>query len=52
MDIGINTSVVGHMGSNDRLNYTVISDGDNLVLRLESINKNYGVPIIVSEATK
>jgi len=53
MGVGVHTGkvVVGNMGSKDRLNYTAIGDGVNLASRLESATKEFGVPIIVSEAT-
>jgi len=51
--VGINTGemIVGNVGSEKTLSYTVIGDNVNLGARLESLNKEYNSHIIISEFT-
>jgi adenylate cyclase len=54
MAVGINTGpmVVGNMGSRARLAYTAVGDAVNVAARLESLSKEYGVCVVVGEATR
>ncbi len=42
--------MVGHFGAPDRLNFTALGNGVNIASRLESLNKQYGTTVLVSES--
>jgi adenylate cyclase len=53
MRIGVHTGriVTGNMGSDLRMNYTMMGDDVNLAARLESASKHYGSWILTTSAT-
>ncbi len=51
--LGLNTGdmIVGNMGTDRKMDYTIIGDAVNLAARLEGVNKQYGTWICASEDT-
>jgi adenylate cyclase len=51
--IGINTGemVVGNMGTDQKMDYTIMGNSVNLAARLEGVNKQYGTWTLISEET-
>ncbi|MDR2786178.1 MAG: adenylate/guanylate cyclase domain-containing protein, partial [Treponema sp.] len=52
--IGVNTGemVVGNMGAENKMDYTIMGSAVNLAARLEGVNKQYRTGILISGSTK
>ena len=48
----VGSALVGNIGCDERMNYTIIGDNVNLAARLETLNNRYGTSIIISESLR
>lgn len=48
----VGDTMIGNIGSSDRMNYTALGATVNLASRLETLNKDYGTRALVSQAVK
>ena len=48
----VGDTMIGNIGSSDRMNYTALGATVNLASRLETLNKDYGTRVLVSQAVK
>jgi len=48
----VGDTMIGNIGSPDRMNYTALGATVNLASRLEALNKDYGTQALVSQAVK
>ncbi len=54
MGVGLHSgrAILGNIGSEKKLDYTVIGDAVNLASRVEGLTKGYGAPLLVTEDTR